>query len=118
MCCCSAPRRASRRVVQRDAPSPNGLAPGRRRFTTFARECSVMRLALPVAGLLAAVLALACSRDEPPARVAARVNGEAISIDRLRQALAHVNALGERPAAPGRLMEHEIDRELLAQKAR
>src|SRR5689334_10316465 len=77
-----------------------------------------MRLALPAAALLVAVLALACSRDETRARIAARVNGEAISIDRLRQALAQSNAAAERPAAPAALMEREIDRELLAQKAR
>jgi EpsD family peptidyl-prolyl cis-trans isomerase len=77
-----------------------------------------MRFALPAAALLAAALAFACSRDEPRARVAARVNGEDISIDRLRQALAQVSAGADRTAGAGLLMEREIDRELLAQKAR
>lgn len=77
-----------------------------------------MRLALSAAALLAVVLVFACSRDEPRARVAARVNGEDISIDRLRQALAQASAGSERTAGPALLMEREIDRELLAQKAR
>ncbi|HEX2649059.1 MAG TPA: EpsD family peptidyl-prolyl cis-trans isomerase [Burkholderiales bacterium] len=77
-----------------------------------------MRLALPAAALLAVVLVLACSRDESRARVAARVNGEDISIDRLRQALAQASAAQDRPAGPALLMEREIDRQLLAQKAR
>jgi EpsD family peptidyl-prolyl cis-trans isomerase len=81
-----------------------------------------MRLALPAAALLTAALVLACSRDEPPARVAARVNGEDITLDRLRQALAQASAGVDAAAgpAPGAtlLMEREIDRELLAQKAR
>ena len=77
-----------------------------------------MRLALPGAVLLVAILALACSRDETSARVAARVNGADISIDRLRQVLAQASAGAERPSAPAALMEREIDRELLAQRAR
>jgi EpsD family peptidyl-prolyl cis-trans isomerase len=74
------------------------------------------------AALLLAVAAASCSRDEPRSRIAARVNGEDISIDRLRQALARANSGGALTAAPapspGLLMEREIDRELLAQKAR
>ena len=76
-----------------------------------------MRLALPAAALVA-LLALACSPDEPRSRIAARVNGENITIDRLRQALSQASAGFERPSAPAALMEREIDRELLAQKAR
>lgn len=80
-----------------------------------------MRVVL-FAGLLVAVVAASCSRDEPRARIAARVNGEDISIDRLRQALARANsgrALAGAPAPSAAVaMESEIDRELLAQKAR
>ncbi len=77
-----------------------------------------MRAILTAALLLAAVGA-SCSRDEPRARIAARVNGEDISIDRLRQTLARANlSMAGRSPGPALLMEREIDRELLAQKAR
>ena len=80
-----------------------------------------MRMVWTAALLVAAALG-ACSRDEPRARVAARVNGEAISIDRLRHTLAEVTsaegaASVSAPTASA-LIEREIDRALLAQKAR
>src|SRR5215813_14151795 len=80
-----------------------------------------MRVALPVALVVAAVI-LSCSRDEPRVHVAARVNGEDISVDRLRQALAHATAPETAAAGPApsasKLIEREIDRALLAQRAR
>ncbi len=68
--------------------------------------------------LVVAVIALAaCSKTASlPARVAARVNGEAISVAEFQTTMSRVSQAGENPA-PAAVMESLIDRKLFAQKA-
>ncbi len=67
--------------------------------------------------LAVAVIALtACSKTPSQARVAARVNGEAISVPEFQMTMSRVSQAAEKPA-PAAVMESLIDRKLFAQKA-
>src|SRR5919202_3407561 len=66
------------------------------------------------------VLALAaCSRPDPAAsgRVAAKVNGTDISVQRFQMLFTRASAQSAQKPAPKLFMDALIDRELLAQKA-
>src|SRR3982750_3227100 len=74
----------------------------------------------PLVPIAVVALALAaCSPPQPPAsgRIAAKVNGSEISVQRFQLLFARATAQGAQKPTPALFMDSLIDRELLAQKA-
>jgi EpsD family peptidyl-prolyl cis-trans isomerase len=72
-----------------------------------------MRKILPAVAVVLSIAVLSsCGNPTPQARVAATVNGSALSVDDLRAAMSQASG-----AKPGAVLDGLVDQELLAQKA-